>query len=301
VEASQKIRLARKLSNLVIVSIHWGYELLAWPSVDQRNQAAWMISQGADIIFGHHPHVIQPMDIISGKPVYFSLGNHLFDQKYPETKKGLVAEIRISDGRVRCGGIRTRAPVGSSIPYVEKTESEDIREYEFSLRGPFAMNDFTLRPRASKTAGDPGLVLEGLRNGRLAWVSRPAPVVSMETGHLNGPNAPELILALQKHKSVLDGEEGVRPYVYDLGDNGLIAKWRGSALAWPLLDATLLESDDSVVCALHRGDSFIKLEPKTKNRRVAAYRWNGFGFSGIEDPGIINRCRSMFDRRSGGQ
>jgi hypothetical protein len=82
---------------------------------------------------------------------------------------------------------------------------------------------------------------------------------------------------------------GLRPYIYELGANGLIARWRGSALAWPLLDAFLFPGENFEVFALHRGDSFIALNPKTKTRRVAAHRWNGFGFRGISSPKVTER------------
>lgn len=64
---SQKIRLTKNLSNLVVVSVHWGSELLDWPCTDQREAARWLIRQGADLIIGHHPHVIQKPEIIEGK------------------------------------------------------------------------------------------------------------------------------------------------------------------------------------------------------------------------------------------
>jgi hypothetical protein len=294
VDVSQRIRLARQLCNLVIVSIHWGSELLSWPTTEQRNQAKWLVAQGADIVLGHHPHVIQPLEMISGKPVYFSLGNHLFDQKYPETKEGLIADIRISGSVVRCGGIRTHTPTGSSFPWVTNRRDAEFRERELRITNPPTINGYILRPRPSDSADNGELAIEGLREGRVAWVSRPARVVSLETGHLGGPGTPEMLLSLQLHNSSMDNEDGLRPYVYELGGNGLIAKWRGTALAWPLLDAVLLPGEESVLCALHRGDSFITLNPKIKSRRVAAYRWNGFGFTGIVDPKTTERCSSVF-------
>ena len=78
----QKLRLARNFSELVVVFIHWGSELLDWPSVEQRRAAEWLVQNGAGLIIGHHPHVVQEAECIAGKPVFFSLGNHLFDQKY---------------------------------------------------------------------------------------------------------------------------------------------------------------------------------------------------------------------------
>lgn len=294
IECSQKIRLARSLSNLVIVSIHWGSEFLNWPSLEQRKQAQWLIAQGADIIIGHHPHVVQPLEMIDGKPVYFSLGNHLFDQRFPETKQGMIADIRISGGMVYSRGISTEAPRGSSFPEIIKRETKD---FEFHLPDLPAISGHILRPRPSVLGAEQGIIFEEIQNNRVSWVSRPLPVVTLARGHLAGPNAPELLFALQRHHSSIDGETGLRPYVYEIGPAGLIARWRGSALAWPLLDAALLPENDEVICGLHRGDSFITLDPMNSSRRVAAYKWNGFGFSGIGDSGIIQSCRKLFSDR----
>jgi len=90
IEIKQKLRLASSLANIVIVSIHWGSELLEWPNKMQRETANWLIKYGADIIIGSHPHVIQKPEMIAGKPVFFSLGNHLFDQKYNYTNDALL-------------------------------------------------------------------------------------------------------------------------------------------------------------------------------------------------------------------
>ena len=78
-ELRQKLRLARNLSELVVVFVHWGSELLDWPSVEQRHAAEWLVRNGAGLIVGHHPHVVQAAECVGGKPVFFSLGNHLFD------------------------------------------------------------------------------------------------------------------------------------------------------------------------------------------------------------------------------
>lgn len=123
-ELKQKLSLARTFSNIVIVSVHWGSELLEWPNTEQRNSAKWFISNGADIIIGHHPHVVQKPELIDGKPVYFSLGNHLFDQKYSSTKEGLIADIEIKNGKFYCKGIKTLNQINSFNPEIQgSTES----------------------------------------------------------------------------------------------------------------------------------------------------------------------------------
>jgi poly-gamma-glutamate synthesis protein (capsule biosynthesis protein) len=75
------MRLARSLAELVVVYIHWGSELLDWPNTGQREAAGWLIQNGADVIVGHHPHVVQTPECVRGRPVFFSLGNHVFDQR----------------------------------------------------------------------------------------------------------------------------------------------------------------------------------------------------------------------------
>jgi len=80
------IQLAKEQSDIVIVSIHWGNEYQAAPSTRQHTLAAILARAGADVVIGHHPHVIQPMEVINrGNDtvptlVFYSLGNALFDQ-----------------------------------------------------------------------------------------------------------------------------------------------------------------------------------------------------------------------------
>jgi len=59
------------------------------------------------------------------------------------------------------------------------------------------------------------------------------------------------LVTLEKHYSSIDSAVNMRPYVYSINKNGLTAKWRGSALAWPLLDAFILPYKQ-LLCALHR-------------------------------------------------
>lgn len=115
-EVLEKLQLAKLRANLVVVSIHWGNELVPWPSSVQRKQAAWLVEHGADLVLGHHPHVIQRPECVAGRPVFFSLGNHVFDQANPKTKDGLISDCYLKDDRLRCQGIRTHTDLGTSVP-----------------------------------------------------------------------------------------------------------------------------------------------------------------------------------------
>jgi poly-gamma-glutamate synthesis protein (capsule biosynthesis protein) len=284
VELAQKLRLARQLANLVVVSIHWGNELQDWPTDAQQQQARWLVEHGADLIVGHHPHVVQAPACVEGRPVFFSLGNHLFDQKYAETKDGLIADCRVHAGRLLCGGIGTHTDEATAFPRLtgrSATADQALAGCSAQLGPAAEISGFTIRPEPW-SADQPvnGIILDGYKAGKRVWQSRRQALVSLQL--VTSMATETLLLSLERHTSSIDDEVGLRPYVYAIGPNGLIARWRGSALAWPLIDAVVLK--DGVLCALHRGDSFLLADPATKTTRIAAYRWNGFGFTGIETP-----------------
>ena len=143
----------------------------------------------------------------------------------------------------------------------------------------------TIKPEPwSENQSANGIVLEGYKDGKLRWRSEKQDLVSLQGVTAMGTEP--LLLSLERHPSSIDNEIGIRPYVYAVGPHGLIARWRGSALAWPLLDA--VATDKGTLCALHRGDSFLLSDPEAKETHIAAYRWNGFGFRGIDTPSVCS-------------
>lgn len=66
----------------LIISLHWGNEYLKSPESWRVNLAHQLIDAGADIIHGHHPHVLQSTEIYQNKPIFYSLGNFIFDQNW---------------------------------------------------------------------------------------------------------------------------------------------------------------------------------------------------------------------------
>jgi poly-gamma-glutamate capsule biosynthesis protein CapA/YwtB (metallophosphatase superfamily) len=102
-----KLKSQRPIADLIVVSIHWGNELATVPNARQRQLAMELATAGADIIIGHHPHVLQPIEWIwgsgRGRPtlVAFSLGNTLFDQVAPPgTRYGAVLLVKIGPAGV---------------------------------------------------------------------------------------------------------------------------------------------------------------------------------------------------------
>ena len=87
--------------DFVAVSLHWGIEESNMETEAQREIAHALIDGGADIIIGHHPHVIQGLEIYRDRPIIYSLGNYIFDQNDENNKQGMAAEIEIFEGEMK--------------------------------------------------------------------------------------------------------------------------------------------------------------------------------------------------------
>lgn len=74
------IEKVRDKVDLLIISMHWGVEYQSEPTDEQKREAEYISSLGADIIIGTHPHVIQPITYINNTLVIYSLGNFISAQ-----------------------------------------------------------------------------------------------------------------------------------------------------------------------------------------------------------------------------
>ena len=90
----EAVRAAQVFADIIVVSVHWGDEYETEPNEAQRAFAHAAIDAGADIVIGHHPHVLQPREMYQGKPIFYSLGNFVFDQMWSEeTRTGAILEV----------------------------------------------------------------------------------------------------------------------------------------------------------------------------------------------------------------
>ena len=82
----------------VIVMLHWGVEHITEPSSYQVRDAHRLVAAGADCIVGHHPHCLQTVETYKGVPIYYSIGNFIFDQKKPiNTRAAIVTGTITAD------------------------------------------------------------------------------------------------------------------------------------------------------------------------------------------------------------
>lgn len=90
----------REKVDILIVSLHWGVEYVFYPSPEQQRLARAIIDNGADLIIGHHPHVIQGIEEYKNKLIFYSLGNCNFgvcqDKNYDGADLGLIVSVEFS-------------------------------------------------------------------------------------------------------------------------------------------------------------------------------------------------------------
>ena len=81
---------------VIIVSLHWGAEHKTEPVPRQRHDAHMLCLAGADILVCHHTHTLQTIEQFQGHPIYYSVGNFIFDQPKPLNSEACMVRLRIS-------------------------------------------------------------------------------------------------------------------------------------------------------------------------------------------------------------
>lgn len=94
------IKTLRPQVDVLLVSIHWGQEYADKPTAEQIILAHRLIDAGADVVMGHHPHVLQGIENYKGKVIAYSLGNFIFDQRQPKTTESVILQMKIKKGEI---------------------------------------------------------------------------------------------------------------------------------------------------------------------------------------------------------
>src|SRR5699024_11775223 len=105
---------ANENADLVIANVHWGIEYNKNPSKRQEDMAHAISDAGADVIVGHHPHVLSDIELYNNANneetvIFYSLGNFIFDQGWTRSEESAVAQYHINnDGKKRVERIPLR-------------------------------------------------------------------------------------------------------------------------------------------------------------------------------------------------
>jgi gamma-polyglutamate biosynthesis protein CapA len=90
-----QVAKAKQNADLVIVHMHWGLEYDSRYHPRQRDLGHALIDAGADLVVGHHPHVLEPVEVYKNGVIFYSLGNFVFDQGWTRTRESVLVQYKV--------------------------------------------------------------------------------------------------------------------------------------------------------------------------------------------------------------
>lgn len=93
----EKVKEVEKQCDFLVVYVHWGTENTTELDWAQKEQARKLVESGADLVIGNHAHCLQGIEVIDGVPVFYSLGNFLFNSKTVDT---CLVKATVRDGKL---------------------------------------------------------------------------------------------------------------------------------------------------------------------------------------------------------
>ena len=130
-KAYQDIMAVKDQVDIVIVSMHWGDEYSFEVSNRQREIASYLSSLGVQLIIGHHPHVVEPIEYINDTLVIYSLGNFLSAQRGIDKLTGLMVSLDIVKTTVNSVSTITLENIKAGLTY---TYSEYVNGYRTNFK-----------------------------------------------------------------------------------------------------------------------------------------------------------------------
>ncbi|MBU0964287.1 CapA family protein [Patescibacteria group bacterium] len=135
----EDIKYLQNSADVIIISMHAGNEYSPQPSQQQIDFAHTAIDNGAKLVIGHHPHVLQPIEYYGQGYIIYSLGNFIFDQMWSEpTRESAIAEIIFQNNEIKKINL---LPIKSFDYCQPRVQSEGIGEK--ILNHIPILNDFT--------------------------------------------------------------------------------------------------------------------------------------------------------------
>ncbi|PSB27878.1 CapA family protein [Stenomitos frigidus] len=201
---AEDIKAVRSQVDWVIVNYHWGEELATHPADWQVNLAHFTIDQGADVVVGHHPHVLQGAEIYKGRPIAYSMGNFIFGGNPRSDYDTAVLKVALKDKQMKVEFVPVE--VRGYQPKVASERSAEILNhladlssgFQQPLRSPIALE---ARPSVPATTAVTPTEQPVQPTGAIASPEAPATSTPTETvAPSPSPNESVQPTPLQKEK-----------------------------------------------------------------------------------------------------
>ncbi|MCR5120344.1 MAG: CapA family protein [Lachnospiraceae bacterium] len=132
------LKEAKENSDYVILFIHWGTEREVDPDWCQNQQVPDLVTSGADLIIGSHPHILQPISVSNGVPIVYSTGNFWFNSKSLDS---CLIEVKLSEGGLKSLRFVPCLQAGSAVKMLHEGEAARLIEYMRSISPNVSIDD----------------------------------------------------------------------------------------------------------------------------------------------------------------
>lgn len=132
------VQALREQVDFLVVSIHWGVELADYPQTKEETLAHKLVDAGADLVFGHHPHVLQGLEYYNHGLIAYSAGNFIFTTpRYDLARQGIILQVRVGrEGLLEAAAVPTLVDAGRVL-VLQGGEREQVLRRLDALCGPF--------------------------------------------------------------------------------------------------------------------------------------------------------------------
>jgi hypothetical protein len=295
--ALQAIATTRATADIVIVAMHWGYEYEERADPRQKRLAQLMADAGADLIMGHHPHVVQEVAVESGAFVAYSLGNFLFDQDQGRTGAGLALRVLIDEQGllavqalpIRSGPRPRLMSVAEASPLLSRLTPAPRRVgFACEPEGCATVAVSQGERQANFSSGEIDLTGDGVaeliqlaghelsiaENGQEVWRSPGEwQVVDVALGDPNDDGRGELMLAILRPDP--DGFVRSQPYIVGHRGGRYDLLWGGRPVRDTIVEVELGDIDGDLAQEL----VVIEEGFNGQGRSITVWRWQGWTFS----------------------
>jgi hypothetical protein len=280
----------------LILYIHWGLELQPGPEYWQRVLAGELAKSGVDAIIGHHPHVVQTIEFINEKPVFYSIGNYVADAFLPDTDNSYTVEVTVTD---RIGDVKIR-PVELvnyfPKPIDHKKQFSIIKNYLKYSVGICALqltDGWMIKPIGSvnfqektslwifkerkitaaikKLQSGTHLLTLYNQNDTSNTVSLYGQLSEIEIADINNDGTTDILLGISK-KTYFDPTIKKRINIYSYQNHNLQPLWLGTKFIYNIESFNVKKTDNSNYLITFEID-------KKGNRYQGMYEWDHFGFA----------------------